>query len=267
MARIIALSSLVARGHVGLAAYRPVLEALGHEVTALPTVVLSNHPGHAHAAGFRIEPEALARMIDALDANGWLAEADVVLTGYLPSAAHVHLAASLIDRVRASRPDLRVIVDPVLGDDPKGLYIDADAAAAIRDVLIGRADVATPNRFELSWMSGRPVTNVGEAVQAARICGRPMAIATSIPAEHGQLATLSIDREGARACFVRQRYGVANGTGDVIAALIAAGYPLGRAVATVGALIETSAGQSELALVAGLGHALATAALDEIALT
>ena len=42
MARILAISSHVVRGHVGLAASVPALQWLGHEVWALPTVILAS---------------------------------------------------------------------------------------------------------------------------------------------------------------------------------------------------------------------------------
>lgn len=154
--RILALSSQVAFGHVGLSAAVPVLQLKGHHVTALPTVILSNHPGWPHVAGQQVPVETLAGMIAALDDNGWLAQHDTVLTGYLPSADHVALAVQVIDRLRQLRPDLRVIVDPVLGDHPKGLYIDANAAQAIRANLPCRADILTPNQFELGWLTDQP---------------------------------------------------------------------------------------------------------------
>ena len=263
MARIIALSSLVARGHVGLSAYRPILEALGHEVTALPTVVLSNHPGHPHVAGTRIEPTTLRAMIDALAANSWLAEADAVLTGYLPSAGHVAVACDLIERVRAANPSVRIVVDPVLGDDPKGLYIDEAAATAVRDTLVAHADAVTPNRFELAWLAGRPVGSMAEAVDAARALGRAEVIATSIPVSDTRLATLLVTAVSARAAIVDREANVANGTGDVLAALVAARLPLGRAVAVVATLIAASRGRGELALIAARTAALAAAPMAE----
>ena len=63
--RILALSSQVAFGHVGLSAAVPVLQRLGHSVTALPTVMLSNHPGWPHVAGRRVPVADLDSMIDA----------------------------------------------------------------------------------------------------------------------------------------------------------------------------------------------------------
>ena len=125
--KVMALSSQVAHGHVGLSAAVPVLHLLGCAVTAVPTVMLSNHPGWPHVAGHAVPPGDIDRMIDALEANGWLAGHDALLTGYLPGAGHVDLAARLIARIKALNPGAEIVVDPVLGDAPKGLYIDPAA--------------------------------------------------------------------------------------------------------------------------------------------
>jgi pyridoxine kinase len=131
MGRILAISSQVARGHVGLSAIAPALQRLGHDVIALPTILLSNHPGHPAAAGEHVSPDLLRRMLDALRTNGWLGSIDAILTGYLPSAEHVRFAIEAIEGVRPHVSRVRVLVDPVLGDEPKGLYIDPEAASAI----------------------------------------------------------------------------------------------------------------------------------------
>jgi pyridoxine kinase len=72
MAHIVALSSWVAHGHVGLSAAVPVLQALGHRVTQLPTVQLSNHAGWSPCGRWGVAVERLEEMIDALARNGWL---------------------------------------------------------------------------------------------------------------------------------------------------------------------------------------------------
>ena len=248
MAQILAISSQVARGHVGLSAIVPALNELGHGVIALPTVLLSNHPGHPNIAGQPTDPALLGQMADALEANGWLAGIDVILSGYLPSAAHVEFVTATVARVRQRRPDCRYLCDPVLGDDPKGLYIDKGAASAIRQLLLPLADVILPNRFELAWLSGVPVTSPAEAVSAARSLGVETAIATSIPSATGLLLTMQIDANHAIACAVARRTSVPNGTGDLLSALIAGGWKLGRAVAAIDALLDESAGFDELRL-------------------
>ena len=63
------------------------------------------------------------------------------------------------------------------------------------------------------------------------------------------------------ACTVARRAGVPNGTGDMLAALLAAGWPVGRAVGAVDAAITASIGQSELALLASRAAWTTAAAL------
>ncbi|MGA7115723.1 MAG: pyridoxal kinase, partial [Hyphomicrobium sp.] len=145
MARIVALSSLVARGHVGLRALIPALESFGHDVIALPTVVLSNHAAYPQVARTLISPDVLDAMAQAIEANGWFGRVDGILTGYLPSVAHVSFAEALVRRVRAANPAALYACDPVLGDEPKGLYVPEETARQIKQCLLPIADLATPN--------------------------------------------------------------------------------------------------------------------------
>lgn len=261
---ILAISSQVARGSVGLSVITPALQMLGATVIALPTVLLSNHPGHGAFAGRRTEVDLLSQMRRALDDNGWLDTIDTVLSGYLSSAAHVEFVAETVALVRRTRQACRYICDPVLGDDPKGLYIEAPAAAAIRDRLLALADVVLPNRFELAWLSGGPADTVADAVAAARQLAPPQVIATSIPTGSGSLATLAVTRTTAVACSVERRRGVANGTGDLLSAFIAGGWSLGRAVAAIDAVITASAGHDELQLAQSRAAWIETAPLAEV---
>jgi pyridoxine kinase len=258
MATVLCISSEVVRGHVGNSAARFVLQRLGHQVWALPTIILANHPGHRHTAGTRTDPAQLLSMLDAIDANGWLGEVDAVLTGYLPTADHVEMARTAIERVRAVRPDAPIVCDPVLGDDPGGLYIEASAAAAVRDRLIPMADIATPNRFELHWLSTAPVDQVQQAVTAARRLGPSLVLATSIPDSAG--ATLHNMLVGPRTIdteAVSRQSAVPHGTGDMLAALFLGhllhgalpAQALKAAVGGVATAIRFSDGKAELDLV------------------
>ena len=263
MATVLAISSQVARGSIGLSVIVPALQTLGHAVFALPTILLSNHPGHPHVAGTRVEAAQLTRMVDALEANGWLGEIDTVLSGYLPSPAHVALVAATVARARTANPACRYICDPVLGDDPKGLYIEVNAAEDIRRLLLPLADVLMPNRFELAWLAGVPVTSPADAVVAARKLEARTVIATSIPTARGTLLTMEIDATRAIACEAAQRVSVPNGTGDLLSGLIAGGWSLGRAVAAVDAVITASAGHDELQLAASTSAWIALPPLPE----
>lgn len=241
MAQILAISSWVACGHVGLSAAAPVLQILGHDVVQMPTVQLSNHPGFPHVAGGRTPPEQMRALADTMSQNGLLAEPDAILTGYLPSADHVDLAVQMI--ARFATPRTRVVVDPVLGDNPKGLYIAEAAAEALRDRLVPRADVLTPNAFELSWLTGLETTTPSQAATAARVLGVAHVLVTSAPFAKHQTGVLSVTSGGAQAFPVPQApqsRTVPNGVGDVFSALVAAGLPPGHALGHLQTLIADS---------------------------
>lgn len=260
MAQILAISSQVARGAIGLSAAVPALQALGHEVIALPTILLSNHPGHPRFAGERVAPDLLSRMLDALGDNGWLGGIDAVLTGYLPTPAHVAFAADAVDRVRRLRPGVLHVCDPVLGDEPKGLYIVAEAAEAVRRSLVPRANVITPNRFEAGYLAGRSVASVDEALAATAAIGNGgLAIVKSLSgATPGELINLACTgRERLAIARVPLRSGAQHGTGDLLAALVLAGLVEQRreasdviaiATAVLDATLARSAGRDELDL-------------------
>jgi len=247
---LLAISSTVAVGHVGLAAITPTLNLIGRTVAALPTITLSNHPGFAHASGRQTDPSVLTAMIDALDANGWLGQFSTILTGYLPSAAHVTFATSAIERIRQRNPAVRVICDPVLGDDPAGLYIDKTAAQAIREDLIPQANVLLPNRFELAWITDRSIATPHEAIAAAETLGPQRTIAKSIPLSANHICNLEITPGSAASVAIARRSRAPNGTGDMLSALIAADWPLPRATAALGTVIDASLGANHLAIVA-----------------
>ncbi len=252
MAVVLSISSDVMRGHVGNAAIRFSLQRLGHEVWAVPTVVLSNHPGHPHVAGMRIPAETIAAMLGALEANGWLGRIDAVLTGYLPSAEHVEMAADAVERIRRLRPDLLVLCDPVLGDHPKGLYIDERAARAIRSRLLPGASLATPNRFELEWLTGETVTGVESAASAAGRLGVAMVLVTSVPVGDSRLANVLRTTAETLVEEVPRRPSAPHGTGDLMSALL------------LGWLLEAKPPRAALALAArGVEQVIDASALSD----
>lgn len=251
MARILILSSVVAMGHVGLSAGQPVCQRLGYDVTGVPTTVLSNHPAWPHVGGVPCPPERIGAMVAALEANGWLAGHEAILVGYMPSAGHVEVAVDLIERMRTAVPGVRVVVDPILGDHPKGLYVAEDVAKAVRAQLVPLADVVTPNLFELEWLTGRECVDLGRAVEAAGVLGVPVVHVTSPPPGDAETGVLSVTKDGVELCRTERVPDVPHGIGDVFAALIAAEQTAGEALGHVAALARVSQGRDHLAIVAG----------------
>ena len=254
MARVLALSSHVAFGSVGLAAVVPALHWHGHETLVVPTCVLSNHPGYAHIAGAPSPPLQIAGIVEALDANGWLADTAAVITGYLPTPAHVAEALSAVERLRRANPKALYLCDPVMGDAPEGLYLSEATAEAIRDSLLPLADITTPNAFELQWLTGIPVEQPAHVAAAAARVEVPTVLATSVIAPTNRLANILAIEQAATACYVTRRADAPHGSGDMLAAhflgCILNGATreaaLAQAVGCVAASIEAAGDKGEL---------------------
>lgn len=267
MARILALSSYVASGHVGLAAVVPALQRLGHEVIALPSIVLSNHLGHAYWAGRAVAVDELSAMLDALKRNGALAGLEAVLTGFLPSADHVGLAARTVLDIREQCGDVPYLCDPVLGDAPGGLYICRAAAEAVAGKLAPLATYLTPNRFEAEFLFGAVDLN-GKNDAASRVAvpkGCRLLAVTSAAVQGERLVSRCITGGTTIACAVSHRARVPHGTGDLFAALLLGHILNGigeqeafaRAVSGVDVVIAASEGRDSLAIVSALDAAAA----------
>lgn len=178
---VIVATSFVARGSVGLRATGFALERLGHPVWAVPTVFLPWHPGHGRSTRSVPDPGAFAASVQELADSRWLDEVGAIVTGYLGAADQASALARMVETAKARRPEIVYLCDPVIGDE-SGLYVPEATATAIRDTLIPLADIATPNRHELAWLTGKPTDTLGAAVAAARALGPARVLATSVPA-------------------------------------------------------------------------------------
>lgn len=257
MSTVLCLSSQVARGYVGGSASRIALERLGHECWLLPTVILSNHPGHARFAGEQVPVGRLRAMLEAFEANGWLGDVDAVLLGYMPSPEHAGLAAGAVAMVRKAQPGVLCLCDPILGDDPGGLYVDETVAAAVRDELLPVADIATPNRFEFEWLGGKAAKRAATALKSAGDLGPATVLITSLLGQDAQtLVNLLVQGKDAWATSVFRRKDAPHGAGDLMAALYLghllngkdAREALGLATGSVEEALEESEGGDELRL-------------------
>jgi pyridoxine kinase len=224
MATILAISSHVARGRVGLAATVPALQWLGHEAWALPTVLLAGRPGLGRPSRHEVPPADLTAMLAALEADGCWSGLGAAFTGYFPTPQSVAAAAAAVRRIRQAMPEVPVLVDPILGDNGR-LYVAEATAAAIRDELLPLATIATPNLFELGWLTGTGESAAGDPAAAARRLGPPTVVVTSAAETSDAIATLAVVGTTVVERTRLRREGIPNGAGDVFAGLLL-GYVL-----------------------------------------
>ena len=223
MSNVLILSSHVAASRVGGTAQSLALAAFGIEPILVPTVLFGRHPGWGHPGGGAVEPAIFRGMLKGIGDQGLFGGLDAVITGYFSHPDQVHAAAETIDAVRAASGDGRrlVVVDPILGDEGRGLYVKPDVAEAILSALVPRADLITPNLWELGHIVGREVVTLDDAIAAAKSLHRPV-VATSAPAGPDHMGVLEV-RDGAVWRFSHAKMLEApNGTGDLFTALVTA---------------------------------------------
>lgn len=215
---VIVVSSHVVRGSVGNRAAVFALETLGFPVWALPTVVLPWHPGHSRATRIVPGKEEFSTLIDDLCGSAWLGEVGAVLSGYLGDAGQAKDVARLVGAVRDANPDALYMCDPVIGD-AGGLYVPEALAGAMLENLIPIADIATPNIFELSWLSGAALTDSASVMSAAETLGPARVLVTSAPAMMaGSTGNLLFSGATARMAEHRLIPDAPNGLGDLMSA-------------------------------------------------
>lgn len=216
---VLSIQSEVVYGHVGNSAARPILNALGIELLALPTVLLAHHPGHAPVSGAATPAGEMVAILDRLERLKILDKVDAVLSGYLVDPAQVGVVLQAVERVRDRNPRAQFWCDPVMGDDPKGFYVAEAVAGAIRDHLVPIADLLIPNRFEAAWLSGIEIRDSAGAALAASKIGPRSVVVTSVM-EENEIGALWWNPERVFYAKTAKRKGVPGGLGDAFAALL-----------------------------------------------
>jgi pyridoxine kinase len=226
---ILSIQSWVAYGHVGNASAVFPLQRLGAEVWAINTVQFSNHTGYGHWTGQVFTGAQVRELVDGIAARDVLRRCDGVLSGYLGDAAIGEAILHAVTRVRAENPASVYCCDPVIGDVAEGVYVRPGIEAFLRDHALPRADIATPNRFELEKLTGLPCTTLAEAKQAVaalttmlRPGGLRCVLLTSLDAREtpDDHLDMLVAEQGKFHLLRTPRLPVAvNGAGDAIAAL------------------------------------------------
>lgn len=237
--RILSIQSSVAYGHVGNSAATFPLQRLGHDVWPVLTVHFSNHTGYGSWRGPVFDPSVVAEVIEGIADLGVLGTVDAVLTGYQGSPGVAEVVLKTVARIRALKPGVIYCCDPVLGDVDRGMFVLPGVPELMRDQVVPAADIVTPNAFELAYLAGVPLSEVGElpgllaAVQKVRSTGPHTVLVTSVDGlgSPGEISMLAVGPTGAFQVRTPRLPISVNGAGDVTAALFLAHLPDGIAVA------------------------------------
>ncbi len=166
---ILSIQSHVSYGHVGNAAGVFIMQRMGFDVWPVHTVLFSNHPGYGTFQGHTVDSFLIKNIISGIEGRGVFPRCQGVIGGYIGSAATGEVLLDSVQRVKMVNPDCIFFCDPVMGDKDKGLYVADDIVRFYREQGGPAADILKPNAFELEILTHQQVSNVEQAVAAARV--------------------------------------------------------------------------------------------------
>ncbi|QDL97501.1 pyridoxal kinase [Rhodopseudomonas palustris] len=274
---IISIQSQVVHGHVGNSAAVLPMQAHGLNVAAVPTTLLSNHPGFETTRGRVLDAELVGDLLRGVEERGLIETSRYIVSGYLGSRANGEMVAAFIKRARQLNPAITYICDPVMGDAHVGVFVPDQIVACICDELIALADLLTPNQFEVGLIAGSPPTTWSEleaAVQKIQTWRNARVVVTSCrlaDTPNDSLENIVFeDAASTRLPSLRLELAAA-GTGDLYTGLLAAGLARNlslvdaarRAAAIVLEVLKRTmaAGEREMQL-AGVINALSPAGAE-----
>ncbi|RMZ77013.1 hypothetical protein DV738_g4555, partial [Chaetothyriales sp. CBS 135597] len=169
------LAPKVTYGYVGNTMATFVMQVLG-----------CNHTGYRRFQGRRTTPEEITALYAGLQA-AYLTDFDVLLSGYIPSAAavdavaaigrdlrgrHRHQATQQQNKNGDSSSFFFWVLDPVMGDQGR-LYVAEDVVGRYIECVrsSGGVDLLLPNGFEAELLTGRPAGSVRTLADVVSVVG------------------------------------------------------------------------------------------------
>ena len=230
--RLALINDLTGFGRCSLAVMMPVVSALKVQACPLPTAVLSVHTGFAEYF-FDDYTSRMRPYMENWRQNNIIF--DGICTGFFGSAQQVDIAIDFIKNFR--RPNTMITVDPVMGDHGR-LYASVTPEIC-REMakLLTFADVVTPNLTECCQLLGEEYPPEGKIEIDAVLC-----MAEKIAAKRARYVVITglndgedllnfiYDNGKADVFRAKKIGGDRSGTGDVFAAIVAAGLVKGESL-------------------------------------
>jgi hydroxymethylpyrimidine/phosphomethylpyrimidine kinase len=188
-----------------------------HGMTAITAITAQNTT--AVTAVYTLPPEAIVEQVRAVaDDIG----VDAVKIGMLGTAHAIEATVRALDLI----PHAPVVLDPVMVAESGAPLLDEDARDALRETLVPRAAVVTPNVPEARLLAGAPEADAEELARAVHRLGPGAVVVTG---GHRQEPT-DLFFDGERLVEIggeRQPGGATHGSGCTHSSALAAHLALG----------------------------------------
>ncbi|MCW9733918.1 pyridoxal kinase PdxY [Avibacterium sp. 20-15] len=169
MKHLLSIQSHVVYGYAGNKSATFPMQLLGIDVWALNTVQFSNHTQYGQWTGMVMPQEQIGEIVQGIDNIGELHKCDAVISGYIGAAEQVEEIINAVQKVKARNPNAIYLCDPVMGHPDKGCIVADGVKENLINLAMAQADIITPNLVELRELSGLPVENFTQAINAVNL--------------------------------------------------------------------------------------------------
>lgn len=223
MKRIVTIQDISCVGKCSLTVALPIISAMGIEIAAIPTAVLSTHTAFKNFT-YRDLTGDLPKI-----AKHWKQEKfdfDGIYTGYLGSIEQIDMLKEFFKQFKT--PDNFIFIDPVMADNGK-LYAGFDANF-VKEMkkLCKMADIIVPNLTEASYMLEKEYKEIYSEQEIKDILielsnlGPKYVVLTGVSFKDNKLGVMSYNKETNEffTYFKEKIPAKYHGTGDIFASTL-----------------------------------------------
>lgn len=237
---ILVVNNIPGAGRVAASINLPLLAAAQLIAAVLPTLILSSFSSEKGNVVRYPMAQAYHSMLDHWQEIGY--HFDAILTGYFADVGQIdHLAAYYLAE-KEKNPQLKLIMDPIMGDHGKFYKgFDENVATHLRE-LIQYADIVMPNITEACFILNKPYRADFDREDFAAIAhelltiGADTAILTGAVDKKnspGKLGFYYASKNGEENIVLHDYFdGQVFGTGDTVISTVAGNYLAGQSIET-----------------------------------